>query len=116
MHRLLSLLAVFVAFTAYSVWVVLGHGYTGFIELALAESWGMQMLVDLGIALVLFTFWMVPDGRARGIPTWPYLLGIVTLGSIGALGYLVHREIRELREIRAGREPEATAAHSNVRT
>lgn len=110
MHRLLSILAVFVAFTAYSVWVVLGHGYTGFVELALAESWGMQMLLDLVIALVLFAFWMVPDGRSRGIPTWPYLLGIVTLGCIGALGYLVHRELRALRTANA------PAAHPHPRT
>lgn len=113
MHRLLSLVAVLVAFTAYSLWVVSGHGYTGFIELALAEAWGMQLFVDLVIALVLFIAWMVPDGRARGIPTWPYTIAIFALGSIGALGYLVHRELRGLR---AQREQGAPAAHSNVRT
>lgn len=113
MHRLIPLLAVLAAFTAYSLWVSFGHGYTGFIELALAEAWGMQMFLDLVIALVLFLVWMVPDGRARRIPTWPYVVATFALGSIGALGYLVHREIRALR---TGGEPATPPAHSNVRT
>ena len=56
-----------------------------------------QMLLDLVIALVLFTFWMFPDARKNGIPAWPYFLLILTLGSIGALAYLTHRGLRQGR-------------------
>jgi protein-S-isoprenylcysteine O-methyltransferase Ste14 len=91
--RLIALIALLLGFTAYSLMVVAGHGYTGFLELAAREPWGMQILLDLTIALGLFTFWLVPDAKARGIAPWPYVVGIVALGSIGALAYLVHREL-----------------------
>lgn len=93
--RLFSLIAVFAAFTIYTAFVVADHGYTGFIELAMAEAWGAQMFIDLCIALVLFAIWMFPDARERGIPAWPYFVAIVTTGSIGALAYLIHRNVKE---------------------
>ena len=89
------LIGVFAAFTIYTSIVVVNHGYTGFIELAMAGGWGAQMFIDLVIALVLFSIWMFPDARERGIPFWPYFLLILTTGSIGALGYLVHRTLKE---------------------
>ena len=97
MKSLAILATVLVAFTVYSLGVVAAHGYTGFLELALAEAWAGQMLVDLVIALALFLTWMLRDARERGLPAWPYALGILTLGSIGALAYLVHRQARALR-------------------
>ena len=93
--RTFSLIAVFAAFTVYSAIVVMTHGYTGFIELAMAGGWGAQMFIDLVIALTLFMVWMIPDARERAIPWAPYLIGMLTLGSIGALAYLVHRALKE---------------------
>ncbi len=93
--RTFSLIAVFAAFTIYSAIVVMNHGYTGFIELAMAGGWGAQIFIDLVIALTLFLVWMIPDARERGIPAAPYVIGILTLGSIGALAYLVHRTLKE---------------------
>ena len=93
--RLFSLVAVFAAFSIYTAIVVMNHGYTGFLELALTGGWGAQVFIDLCIALVLFTFWMVPDARQYGIPAWPYFLAILTTGSVGALAYLVHRTAKE---------------------
>ena len=93
--RLFSLIAVFAAFSIYTSIVVMNHGYTGFIELALTGAWGAQMFIDLSIALILFTIWMVPDARERAIPAWPYFLAILTTGSIGALAYLVHRTAKD---------------------
>jgi len=89
--RLFSVTAVFAAFSIYTAIVVMNHGYTGFLELALTGAWGAQMFIDLCIALLLFTIWMVPDAREHGIPAWPYFLAILTTGSVGALAYLVHR-------------------------
>jgi protein-S-isoprenylcysteine O-methyltransferase Ste14 len=91
------LLAVTAAFTIYTIEVVLAQGYTGFIELALADAWGGQMFVDLVIALVLFATWMTEDARREGIPSWPYLVLICATGSIGALAYLIHRTGYRLR-------------------
>jgi hypothetical protein len=93
--RLFSVIAVFAAFTIYTTMVVLDHGYTGFIELAMTGGWGAQVFIDLCIALILFAIWMIPDARERGIPAWPYFLAILTTGSVGALAYLVHRTAKE---------------------
>jgi len=89
------LIAVFAAFTIYTTIVVIDHGYTGFLELALAGGWGAQMFIDLVIALLLFSIWMFPDARERGIPPVPYFLLILFTGSVGALAYLVHRMLKE---------------------
>ncbi len=93
--RTFFVIAVFAAFTIYTTIVVVNHGYTGFIELALAEAWGAQMFIDLVIALTLFLIWMVPDAKDRGIPWLPYAAAILGTGSVGALGYLVHRSLKE---------------------
>ena len=90
--RLFSVIAIFAAFSIYTTIVVVNHGYTGFLELALTGGWGAQMLIDLSIALILFAIWMVPDARERGIPAWPYFLAILTTGSVA---YLVHRTAKE---------------------
>jgi len=93
--RLFSVIAVFAAFSIYTAIVVVDHGYTGFVELALTGGWGAQVFIDLCIALTLFMLWMVPDARGRGIPAWPYVVAILTTGSVGALAYLVHRTAKE---------------------
>jgi hypothetical protein len=95
--RLFSVLAVLIAFTAYTAVVVAEHGYTGFIQLALTGGWGAQMFIDLCIALVLFLIWMIPDARDRDLPVVPYVVAILTTGSIGALAYLLHRTWRQSR-------------------
>ncbi len=93
--RAFSLIAVFAAFTIYTAIVVIDHGYTGFIDLAMTGGWGAQVFIDLCIALTLFIIWMVPDARERGIPYAPYILAVLTTGSVGALAYLVHRTLKE---------------------
>jgi hypothetical protein len=92
--RFLILVAALLAFTAYSLVVVAGHGYTGFLTLAAREPWAMQMLIDLVIALGLFLIWAYRDARARGLPYWPFAAITLVLGSIGALAYLVVREVK----------------------
>ncbi len=93
--RLFSVIAIFAAFSIYTAIVVINHGYTGFVELALTGGWGAQIFIDLCIALTLFMVWMVPDARGRAIPAWPYFVAILTTGSVGALAYLVHRTAKE---------------------
>ncbi|MDH3200638.1 MAG: hypothetical protein OEM15_07080 [Myxococcales bacterium] len=93
--RLFSLVTVFAVFAVYSTMVVLVHGYTGFMDLAMSGAWATQVFIDLCIALILFAFWMFGDAKARGIPAWPYLIAILTAGSVGALAYLIHRTLRD---------------------
>lgn len=85
-------LVVLVAFTFYSAGVVARHGYFGFLELAWREPWGMQLLLDLTIAMVLVGGWIRGDARKHGIAAGPYLIALPFLGSIGALAYVVRRE------------------------
>jgi hypothetical protein len=91
--RTKALLAVLVlaGFGTYSLWVVAGHGYTGFLALAAREPWAMQMLLDLVIACSFAVSWMTRDARKHGIAAWPYLVATLLLGSIGLLAYVVRR-------------------------
>jgi uncharacterized membrane protein YtjA (UPF0391 family) len=79
---------VLAVFGVWTVWIAARHGYTGFIELALAEAWAAQMLVDLVIALVLVIGWMVADARRSGRSPWGYVALTLVAGSIGPLLYL----------------------------
>jgi hypothetical protein len=93
MTRTIGILAllVLVPFAAFSLWVVDGHGLTGFLPLAGREPWALQMLLDLLFACLIYATWLVPDARRRGIPAWPYLVLTLAAGSMGGLAYLVHR-------------------------
>jgi hypothetical protein len=82
---------VLAVFGIYSVWVVLGHGYLGFLEVARDHDWGMQMLLDLVIACSFGIGWMIHDARKRDIATAPFVVMTVFLGSIGLLAYVVRR-------------------------
>ena len=82
---------VLAAFTAFSLWVVYGHGYTGFLALAGREPWALQMLLDLVISLSFALGWLRADARRRGIAAWPYFVVTLFLGSIGVLAYVVRR-------------------------
>jgi len=95
--RLFSVISVLAAFSIYTTVIVLDEGYLGFVELAVTGGWALQVFIDLCIALGLFALWMLGDARAQGITPWPYVLAILTLGSIGALAYLVHRTVLEAR-------------------
>ena len=83
--------AILVVFTVYSLWVVLGHGYTGFLTLAMREDWAMQLLLDLVLACSFGVGWMVQDARKHGTTTWPFVAMTVAGGSIGLLAYVVWR-------------------------
>jgi len=85
---------VLLAFTAFSLWVVVRHGYFGFLRLARRDEWATQMLVDLAIALFFVGGAIRRDAPRRGIEAWPYLVTLPLVGSIAALVYLLHREIK----------------------
>lgn len=80
--------AALVVFTGWTIQIVLDHGYTGFLTLAMNEDWAAQMLVDLAIALVIALGWLVGDARRRGRTAWPFVVLTLFTGSIGPLLYL----------------------------
>jgi hypothetical protein len=82
---------VLAAFTAFSLWVVYGYGYTGFLTLAGREPWALQLLLDLAISLSFTLGWLRADAQKRGIAAWPYFVAALFLGSIGVLAYVVRR-------------------------
>lgn len=92
--RLPILVAVFVAFTGWSISVAVSHGPIGFLTLALREPWAMQMLIDLAISLFVAWSWLRHDARERGINPVPYMIGTAFLGSPVVLAYLIHRELK----------------------
>ncbi len=78
------------AFLPYSLWVVYTAGPVGFLPLAWREPWGMQLLLDLVLAVSIALSWLVPDAKRRGLAWWPYV-AFSALGSPTLLFYLVRR-------------------------
>lgn len=75
----------FLALTAAAAWQ---HGYVGVFAYQLQNLAGIQVLVDLVIALTIFLVWMWQDAKAARRNPWPWLLLTLATGSIGAMVYL----------------------------
>ena len=83
------LITVTAAFSAFTLWVLAQTGLAGFY-VQLFDSWaGVQVFVDIVLALVLVLAWMWRDAAANGRRFWPYAAITLTLGSIGPLLYLL---------------------------
>lgn len=94
MNRNALILAVILLdFVALSVWAVAEVGYLGLFQFQLTSAAGIQVIVDLVIALTLVMLWMARDARERGAAFLPFALLTLTLGSIGPLLYLLVREL-----------------------
>ena len=90
--RQLIIAAALLAFTAFSLVVVGEVGYIGLWQAGLASKATLQILLDLCIACGLGGLWLLGDAQRRGVNPWPWLLAVLTLGSIGLLAYLFMRE------------------------
>ena len=88
----------FITFTGWTISIMLEHGVFGFLALAARESWGAQMFVDLGIALVFSVAWIRVDGKQRGLPWLPYALLTPFIGGQVLFAYLIHREVAALKK------------------
>jgi hypothetical protein len=82
-------LVLFGALTA----VALGHhGFRGIFQ-TIFQSWaGVQVFVDLAIALSLVLLWMWRDAEANGRKVWPWIVITLVAGSFGPLLYLLTRK------------------------
>lgn len=89
--RLLAILILipFTVLSAYALWDV---GYIGIWDYQRHSSAGLQVIVDLVIAMVLILVWLVPDARKAGKNPWPWVVLTVVTGSFGPLIYLIFRK------------------------
>ena len=83
------LITVTAAFSAFTLWVLAQTGLVGFYLQLFSSLAGVQVFVDIAIALVLVLAWMWRDAHAAGRRFWPYAAITLTLGSIGPLLYLL---------------------------
>ncbi len=88
MRRIL-LAPVLFAFLVLTGFAVVEHGYLGIFAQQFQSIGGVQVLVDLVIALSLILFWMWRDAREAGRNPWPWVVLTLTTGSIGVLIYLL---------------------------
>lgn len=82
---------VLVAFSLLTAEAVWQYGYVGFFQQELSDLVGIQVVLDVVIALSLVMVWMVRDARERGVNVAPYVVLTFALGSIGPLVYLLRR-------------------------
>lgn len=94
--RTVILLAVLLAFGAYSAYTMLQVGYLGIWQAGIANVGAFQVLLDLVIVCALASVWILVDARERGLNGWPFVLITLAAGSFGPLLYLVYRERRVL--------------------
>ena len=83
------LIAIFLLFGAYSFYAMYEVGYFGIWTAGFANAGSLQVLLDLVIACLLISSWMVIDARASGRNPWPYVAITLAAGSIGPLLYLL---------------------------
>jgi hypothetical protein len=86
------LIATLLAFGALTAVALVHHGYFGIFALHFQTWGGMQVLIDLVIALTLVLVWMWHDARATGRNVWPWIVATLALGSFGPLLYLLTRK------------------------
>ena len=98
----MALTAVWIAFTVFTVLVLLDFGVVGFIEAAVANEAVTQVSIDLVFSILIALSFMHSDAHQRGLPYWPYVIATAMTGSIGLIAYLIHRTWQDLR---SSREP-----------
>jgi hypothetical protein len=83
------LILVALAFGVYTLYAIAEVGYFGIWAAGFASAGALQVLLDLVIACLLISSWMVVDARATGRNPWPYVLITLAAGSFGPLLYLL---------------------------
>lgn len=79
-------------FGALTVMAMQEVGYIGLFMSPLQSLAGMQIFIDLVIALSLVMVWLWRDAQATGRNAWPWLLATLMLGSFGPLLYLLTKK------------------------
>lgn len=95
--RVALLVVALAVFVAGSLWLVHDEGLPGLFALLRTSDWGVQVFVDLCIALTVAWTSLRHDPRGRGVPLVPYLIATPFVGSMALLAYLIHRGLRSPR-------------------
>ncbi len=99
--KLALLVIVLIIFASYTAYVFVNHNVLEFNKTLQFDSWSMQILIDLCLAVTLIFFWIVRDALDRGksltVPIIYIIISIPT-GSIGIFLYLIHRELQLIKE------------------
>ncbi|MCC2615915.1 hypothetical protein LJ739_06650 [Aestuariibacter halophilus] len=93
--RVVLLSVVLALFGGYSVWLMMEVGYVAIWQAGFTSPAALQILMDLAIACVIISSWMIGDARARGITVWPWLVAVLTTGTLAILVYLLVREFAQ---------------------
>ena len=99
--RVITLIAVILAFSALSALALKDVGFWGIIAPHFRSWGGGQVFTDLVILAVLACVWMAIDAKKRGVSPWPYIAITLLAGSFGPLLYLLVREATGSRRPRA---------------
>ena len=86
MSRRLFAAVVLIPFLALTGWALLNGGFMGIINVYQTPG-GLQVLVDLVIALLLLMTFLVPHAREHGRNPWVWVGLTLCLGSIAPLLY-----------------------------
>ncbi len=79
---------ILLPFTALTLMALWQWGVIGIFTHQFQNSAGIQVFVDLVIALLLVFVWLVPDAKAAGRNPLPWLFVTLATGSFGPLLYL----------------------------
>ena len=106
----IALFVILADFAAYTVWVAMNGGtFTEIVTAFSTNPWQLQVLLDLVLALSLFSIWLWRDARERGVNPLPWLIATCLVGSIAPLAYLL---IRPDAPVTAGHASRARASHA----
>lgn len=83
------LVMVLAAFSGLTLAAVAQHGYVGIFAYQFQNLGGLQVLADLGIALLLVLAWLWQDARANARNPYPWVVLTLAAGSLGPLLYLL---------------------------
>lgn len=89
------------AFLLYSIVPVVTLGPLGFWVPHTATTWGVQVMLDLVIAITAAFFLLQPRAKAAGVALAPWLVFICLSGSIGLL-FTIARVMLAERRVTAG--------------
>jgi len=83
---------IFISFSAFSSWVMWKVGYVGIWQAGTESSGSLQILLDLVICCLIICSWIIADARSRGVNPYPWLVAVLSTGSLAILVYLLARE------------------------
>ncbi|EAQ97625.2 hypothetical protein [Congregibacter litoralis] len=103
MNRRIFSLIILVPFAILTGWSLMNGGISGILATHKTPG-GLQVFVDLVIALILLLSFLVPHARARGRNPWIWVALTLVLGSFGPLLYLA--------TVKSPKEPRCIDPHS----